>query len=742
MGKDSFEIDRLRAAIKVLEEENAQLSERAEDAMLLGLVAEAIEGISESAAIMEQVLERTSILKDLSFVTCGILRGGEVEKIASYVAFSDDSGTGYPLHLTDEICRELIEGPYLTQCRNGITSSLAADTFPAGWALIIPFHCHQYGQGVFLFFDRQQSGKRLGSMLFLLDQVVRLTIGRLDNIFLTRQLTRMNAELEERVLAKTEDLRASNIRLQQVYERFVAIPNGVDSYIHVTDSSNHTILFGNETAKKLFGPALVGQKCYRVLRNENGPCGFCKIPQLLSARGKTDNAVTWESFNPPSGKWFLNSERIVDWPDVPSALLTVGTDISELKTAAEEKKLLAQKLHHTQKMEAIGVLAGSVAHDLNNILSGVVSYPDLLLATMPAETPLRKPLETIRAAGAKAAKIVQDLLSLSRRAMQAEEPVNLNRLLTDYLESPEYLNLLRHHENVRLVAEEFEEELMVVGSPAHLSNVVMNLVNNAAEALPDGGIITLRLDQIQFATRPPGFQAWQPQPYARLTISDTGNGIPPHYAERIFEPFFSLKKTGRSGTGLGLAVVWGTVTDHNGYIEVASAEGQGTRFQIYLPLADGRERRDTSSDLLSVIRGQGQTILVIDDDPQQRQIAEEILGYLGYQAQVVDSGEAALPLLRTNPADLVILDMLMPPGIDGLETYIRIREDNPQQKVIIVSGFSQSERAKEALALGVLQYVQKPYALAKISEAVHTALSAQGRRHPSYGDTEGQEGVM
>lgn len=216
-------------------------------------------------------------------------------------------------------------------------------------------------------------------------------------------------------------------------------------------------------------------------------------------------------------------------------------------------------------MEAIGVLAGSIAHDLNNILSGVVSYPDLLLATMPEEMPLRKPLETIRAAGAKAAKIVQNLLSLSRRGMQAEELVSLNRLIMEYLESPECLDLLRHHGQVELVTENFQEGLLVLGSPAH-------------------------------------------------------------YTERILEPFFSLKTPGRSSTGLGLAVVWGTITDHNGFIEVASSEGQGTRF-------------------------------------------------------------------------LVILDMLMLPGIDGLDTYKRIRDYNPQQKVIIVSGFSQSERAKEALSL-------------------------------------------
>ncbi len=720
MNTLQVEIERLRAANKILEEENDQLSERAEDAMLLGLVAEAIEGLTEPSAVIDQVLERISILKNLPFVTCGFLRSGTIEKIASYAAFSDLPGTGYPIELTSEICRELSVGPYLADDMQGITTSLAEDAFTPQSVLLIPFRCHHYGDGVFLFFARRADSNRLAAMLFLLDQVVRLASGRLDNIDLSRQLALLNAELEERVVLKTEDLSTANSRLQQVYERFVAVLNGVDSYVHVTDTRNYTILFANKTAKDLFGATIEGQKCYRALRQENTPCFFCKIPRLLAARTDADQAVTWESFNPLTGKWFLNSERIVDWPDVPAALLTVGTNITALKKTEEEKQQLTQSLHQAQKMEAIGVLAGSIAHDLNNILSGVVSYPDLLLATMPAETPLRKPLETIRAAGAKAAKIVQGLLSLSRRGMLVEEPIDLRRLFTDYLESPEYQDALRHNEGVTVMTPQLPEGLVVLGSPAHLSNVLMNLVNNAAEAISGGGVITLALEKFEFSCQPPGFVAWRPGPYARLTVSDTGSGIPLQHQERIFEPFFSSKKPGRSGTGLGLAVVWGTVTDHHGYIEVASSEGQGTRFQVYLPLVDSNKHQKAPGKMMP-IQGQGQTILVVDDDEQQRQIASEILLHLGYKVRAAESGEAAISILQDTPFDLVILDMLMPPGIDGLETYKRICDFHPGQKAIIVSGFSRSDRAKEALALGVLQYVQKPYALAKISDAVHAA---------------------
>ena len=283
MNNLQSEIERLRAANKVLESENEQLSERAEDAMLLGLVAEAIEGLTDPQAVIDQVLERISILKNLPFVTFGLLREGMVEHIASYAAFSDEPESGYPIQLTTEMCRELSDGPYLADNFQGINTRFDQEVFSPNAALLIPFHCHHYGDGVFLFFDHHSSCNRLASMLFLLDQVVRLTSGRLENIFLAQQLAFLNAELEERVLLKTEDLRTANSRLTLIYERFVSVLNGVDSFIHVIDTKNYTLLFANKAAKDLFGEKIEGQRCYQVLMQENKPCVFCKIPGLLTA---------------------------------------------------------------------------------------------------------------------------------------------------------------------------------------------------------------------------------------------------------------------------------------------------------------------------------------------------------------------------------------------------------------------------------------------------------------------------
>ena len=530
-------------------------------------------------------------------------------------------------------------------------------------------------------------------------------------------------QAEEALRRSEARLLEANARLQQAHERFLTVLNGIDAYIHVTDTRNHVILFGNNAAKKLFGEDIEGRKCYQVLRQDSEPCRFCKIPGLLAAREEKATVATWESYNPMTDSWFLNSERIIDWPEAPSALLTIGTDITGLKQAEGEKQLLAEKLHQAQKMEAIGVLASSIAHDLNNILTGIVSYPDLLLARLDPDDPMRPALETIRTAGSKAARIVQGLLTLSRRGMQVDEPVDLLRLIDEYLQSPECQELQRRHPLVSIIPPAERCELVVSGSPVHLANVLMNLMINAAEAMPEGGIITIGLDRVELAEPVPGFTGWRPGPYARLTVGDTGIGIAKVHRERIFEPFFSLKTQGISGTGLGLAVVWSTIADHHGHIEVASEESKGTRFALYLPLAADGGNVAPESAGQPVAMGRGETVLVVDDDASQRQIASEILTHLGYKVAVAASGEEAVRSLHDRPVDLVVLDMLMPPGIDGLETYSRIRAIRPDQKAIIVSGFSQSERVGEAQRQGVSQYLQKPYSLEKISEAVRTALA-------------------
>ncbi|NQT70104.1 MAG: PAS domain S-box protein [Desulfobacteraceae bacterium] len=400
--------------------------------------------------------------------------------------------------------------------------------------------------------------------------------------------------------------------------------------------------------------------------------------------------------------------------------ISLGLDITDRKQMEKEKENFQTQLQRAQKMEAIGALAGGVAHDLNNILSGIVSYPDLLLADLPEGSPLRKPILTMQQSGQKAAVIVQDLLTLARRGVAVTEVINLNDITLEYLKSPEHKKLKFHHPAMR-VETDFETNLLnILGSPVHLSKTVMNLISNSAEAMPDGGKILISTKN-RYVDRPiKGYDGVEEGDYAILKISDTGIGINSEDIERIFEPFYTKKVMGRSGTGLGMAVVWGTVKDHNGYINVESVTGK-TTFTLYFPVT--REEIDDASLIpIESLMGNKESILLVDDVKEQREIASSLLTKLGYTVTTVSSGEEAVEYMKVNSADLLVLDMIMHPGIDGLDTYEEVLKLHPGQKAIIASGFSETHRVKKAHRLGAGQYIKKPYTMEKIGVAVRAEL--------------------
>jgi len=397
-----------------------------------------------------------------------------------------------------------------------------------------------------------------------------------------------------------------------------------------------------------------------------------------------------------------------------------------------ERKRMESQLRRAQKMEAIGTLAGGVAHDLNNILSGLVSYPDLLLMDIAQDNPLREPLITIQKSGEKAAAIVQDLLTLARRGVAATEVVNLNDIISEYLKSPEYKKMKSFHPGVQVEADLAVDLLNIMGSPVHLLKTVMNLVSNAAEAITAGGKILISTEN-QYVDRPVrGYDEVKEGDYITITVSDNGLGISSKDMERIFEPFYTKKVMGRSGTGLGMAVVWGTIKDHKGYIDIQSTEGQGTTVILYFPVTRKAATIGKTQFFLEYSVGRGESILVVDDVQDQREIASGMLKKLGYFATSVSSGEEAIEYLQGNSADLLVLDMIMDPGIDGLETYEKILKLHPGQKAVIASGFSETDRVKAAQRLGAGVYVKKPYLLGKLGTAVRTELDKE-KIHPHEG---------
>ena len=325
--------------------------------------------------------------------------------------------------------------------------------------------------------------------------------------------------------------------------------------------------------------------------------------------------------------------------------------------------------------------------------------------------------------GAKASAIVQDLLTLARRGVASVEVLDLNAIISEYLESPEFETLRYHHPGVQIVTHLDADLLNIEGSHIHLSKTIMNLVSNAAEAMPDGGKIKISTANRHMDKASGVYEDIQEGDYAVVKVFDEGLGIGREERERIFEPFYTKKVLGRSGTGLGMSVVWGTVRDHKGHIDVDSEVGSWTEFTIYLPATRKKPKAAETYTNLAELTGNGESLLVVDDVAEQRMIAVSILEKLGYSADSVSNGADAIAYLKKRRVDLLILDMIMAPGMGGYETYKLAIQVNPGQKAIIASGFSETEAVKKTQALGAGIYIKKPYTIQNIGLAVKKELA-------------------
>ncbi len=414
---------------------------------------------------------------------------------------------------------------------------------------------------------------------------------------------------------------------------------------------------------------------------------------------------------------------VVAFQTNPNKVAINFLDVAERIEAQTEREELQAHLRRSRQMESLGLLAGGVAHDLNNILSGLVTYPELLLTGLSPEDRMFKPLQTIVESGTRAAAVVNDLLTITRASATEKVTLDLNRLVGDHLESPEVRLLGDNHLGVVVEKDLAGDPLLIIGSDGHLRKALTNLVFNAVEACEGKGRVTVRTRR-QYVDRPKrGFERIEVGDYVILSVEDDGAGITEPDLDRIFEPFFSRKVLGRSGTGLGLTVVWNTVRDHNGYINIES-HPTGTAFHLYLPSSAGSILPTTTHLSIDELKGRGETVLVIDDEEQQRFVVRSMLRELGYLARAVSSGENALTALEGESADLLILDMIMPGGWGGAETYLRILEKHPGQRAIIASGFAETDDVRAAQAAGAGVFLRKPYTLEQLANAIRNELSA------------------
>lgn len=524
-------------------------------------------------------------------------------------------------------------------------------------------------------------------------------------------------EIEERKRAE-KALRSSEYQLRVITE------NMMDAISHVDAKGD--ILYASPSTERMFGHIPAGPMSQTWLKQVHGEDSDRILEEIRKAKANHAPSLRLEyRYRHADGHylWVESVIRLLYDPQnsLLSAILS-SRDITERKHAEHEQKRLEELLQQSKKMEALGLLAGGVAHDLNNILGGVVGYPDLLLMQLPESSPFRNALQTIKSSGERAAAVVQDLLTLARRSVTEEKVFNINQAVKDYLLTPEFQKLKILHPNVRFQITLAPDLLNIKGSAVHINKVVMNLILNACEALRGSGQVTMTTENVHLEKPVIGYEEILAGDYVLLSVSDSGTGIHARDISRIFEPFYSKKKMGASGTGLGLAVVWGVVKDHRGYIDVHSRAGKETNFMLYFPTVPWEVHPGSLAVSIESCRGRGESVLVVDDEEMQRELALKTLTLLGYKAHVVSSGEEALEYLSTSQMDLVILDMIMDPGMDGLETYRQILKHNSDQKAIFVSGFTGEDRLAKAKALGAGAHVSKPYLMDRLGFAVRQEL--------------------
>lgn len=398
--------------------------------------------------------------------------------------------------------------------------------------------------------------------------------------------------------------------------------------------------------------------------------------------------------------------------------------VRDITRRKQDEKLLRQtrdQLARAERLEMAGSIASHIAHDFNNLLTPLMAYPEFIRAKLPENSPARADLDVISKTAQQMAHINQQLLALSRRAYHEQSVLNINAVIeTEAL-------FLERNESAKVIKLDLAlagDLLNMKGSPQQLLRVIQNLCQNAIEAMGPAGKLMIKTENVRLDTPVKKYELMTPGEYIKVSIADTGHGIPPEIQDKLFDPFFTTRKADKQrGSGLGLSVVRGIVKDHQGFIDLESTVGAGSTFSLYLPACRDKiqpaepEKHYTGTE----------TILIVDDDKLQTDVMARLLQAMGYTVVNANSGEEALRLFAAYKAQghfpqLVILDMVLDTDMDGTRIYQELKAINPRQKAIIVSGYAESSRVALAQTLGVGAYLRKPVTLEKLGKAVRQEL--------------------
>jgi len=509
-------------------------------------------------------------------------------------------------------------------------------------------------------------------------------------------------------------------------ERYRNLVDQAPEAIVVLDADTGQFADANPAAEALFGLPLA-----RLV--ETGPTAFSP-PVQPDGRPSDEASLAFiaEALegNTPRFDWV---HRNVDGVDIPTEILLARlphddrnlirgtiTDVSWRRDAQAERAALEEALRHSQKMEAIGRLAGGVAHDFNNLLTGILAHAHDLRTSSADGSPVYRAARTIERAADRAAELTRQLLGFARRGKYQTVAVNLDEAIQDVSD----LVARTIDRRVRIVTD-VAEKAVAIGDPGQMQQVLLNLVLNAVDAMPDGGRLKLSVRQVEVGPDATiGHDGARPGAFAQVVVSDTGQGMTEEVKEFIFEPFFTTKAAGE-GTGMGLATVWGIVDNHGGWVDVDSAPGEGTTFTVWLPAAESITAEVPAAEDTRTTNRLERTVhvLVVDDEPVVRDSVSTLLTSLGYEVRAEPGGATAVAWFAANAetTDVVLLDLMMP-GMDGRETFEALKAIDPLVRVVLSTGFGLDDTVQAVLDSGMRGFVQKPFRIAQLVEVLEEAM--------------------
>ncbi len=537
--------------------------------------------------------------------------------------------------------------------------------------------------------------------------------GQVDGLF------GVSRDITEQQQAK-EQLR----RLSQEYRTLLDnVPDGI-----VLLSPALHIVWVNRAARDMFTlqaeTDYIGTSCHTVFWNRTEGCPSCPVVRCLDSRA---NEMGWLSPGPTNRELEIRAVPLIDDHGELTGIIEIVRDITAHRS-------LEEQFRQAQKMESIGTLAGGIAHDFNNILSAVLGYAEIALEDLDSGHPAHRHVRTIMEAGLRASHLTRDLLMFSRKQVSRKEPVDVNTLVTRI---EKFIRRIIG-EDIQFETRLAKQDLKVLADSHQIDQVLMNFATNARDAMSGGGVLTVMTQRIEidqeFINRH-GFGA--PGPHVRITVADTGRGMDRATMAKIFDPFFTTKEMGK-GTGLGMAVVYGIVTDHQGCIHVESEPGEGTVFEVYLPLIDDAGQDVREPMRRASVRGGRETILLAEDDATVRDLFVRVLEHAGYTVVTAINGEEAVHKFRTcpQPVDLLLFDLVMP-KMNGKLAMEAIQRLVPDVRGLFISGYApENIRQKELLVLD-REVLFKPASPKDLLQAVRTVLDRPadtGNQGPVFPD--------